>query len=361
MSYEDILFFNSLTKENVIFSKNRVEINARESGKLDVVCDNDNIKTKVPKFLRILGKKYTDPEIFSTGSFGIIIKYTNKKSNSAICVKTEKKNKSIKCDIKMAKDLAIPKNTMIPSIVRSNRIIMPILFSDLEKFIHKLKDKLLVTSDTVNDIRINILHSISKNLAVLIDSGYYYTDLKIDNIVYYVKNNTIIPLLCDYDGLSRETDNGTYTYFSPERAKAETKKYDLPCELDVVWGIGCIMCEMWNLSPIFEQDNWDESCQKKLEYTLNNLIECYPQGEKIFKRIFTKSDDRITMKQLLRELELLDKIKISGLPININDVIGDNTSDIDININTDFMTEPKSGYNPESDNDNDTDTDIDDL
>lgn len=318
MKSNNVDFFNNLTKDCIIFSKDRNEI------------DFDTKKIQVPKFVRVNGTKYIDPIVLNNGSFGIVLKYFHellliskdsleKTHNDSICVKIGKQKNSIDCDIKILKNTKIPSGIFVPGVVRSNRIVMPILSNNIDSLFEALS-KNNVACDKINSIKINILHNLCRNLVVLVKHNLYFTDLKLDNILYYITNNKIVPLLCDHGSATGKDENAIFTSFSPERIKTDGDMYANTCEGDIVWGIGCIMCELWHIHPLFEKEKWDDTCEKDLQDTIDKLVNVYPQWTDLVKGIFISLDKRVTIQHVLGELDVLDSFVPSDIPIDIGSI-----------------------------------------
>lgn len=318
---DHVRLFLALKTKDVIFSKKRVDID----------CDSES--RQVPTYLRIHGKKYINPVMLDNGAFGVIIRYSieqsfeRKESHefsriSHVCVKIRKEKKGLDTDIATLKkhksdQYQVLKNVVVPGVVRSGRIIMPILLNDTDKFCKKFDPLATGTEGDTGDVfaeqekisaqrdkeRIHIIKMLARHLLALRNIGLFYTDIKLCNILYYYVNQDIKILLCDHGSLFSEAESAIFTYFPPERMrKAEGTKYDDPLETDLVWGIGNIMCELWGIAPIFEKEDWDDDCYDELQDTVMRLSDAYPEAVEVIKGIFVEQEHRISLDHVCKLL-----------------------------------------------------------
>ncbi|VBB18114.1 putative protein kinase [Yasminevirus sp. GU-2018] len=284
-----VRLFQDLTKHDLIFSKSRVEL------------EIDKEKKKVPEYLRLRGKKYVKPVLVSYGSFGFVLKYFEEDLTDSIshkktvCVKIRKKKDGLETDLSVLKkqragEISVMKEVFVPGVVRSGRIVMPLLSSDVKE---------LVNFDTTKCI--DIIRILAEHMLKLVESGFYYTDLKLDNILYYYDHGELKIMLCDHGSLFSKNESAIFTYFAPERVKKENEQFRDPWEGDIVWGIGAVLCELLNIEPIFDRDEWDEKSDEAFRVVVTELCKKIPEREDLIRKIFVETG-RISLKDLVLEL-----------------------------------------------------------
>jgi serine/threonine protein kinase len=179
----------------------------------------------------------------------------------------------------------------------------------LERFKYNLRQFILNPTNPKREPTVlwKILYQLTVGLKIVHALGYTHNDIKLENILIELRNESPIVRYCDY-GLVLKKDEivneiiGTQHYLAPEIfAKTETetetqngKQYTMKSDL---WSLGLVFFELvFNYFPKYELIESDFA--KLRDQHKNNTY--FP----IIKRMLTiDSDKRITIDELLMELD----------------------------------------------------------
>ena len=275
-------YFKTQVNTSKFFSENL-------SNKLSKIKDNDSVIEINKKKFEINKKKFniSNAGRIGEGKFSIIHKYVYRNNNNkellAIAIKKKKKKElEILKNISIASTIPIDLHKyIIPFRILNDLFIMPSgmdLINFLKKFINYYPP---------TKFSIFILKKIITDIKCLYEAGYYYTDLKPENIILIATNKIkkeeinneyeITPYLGDLGSISTDntTDNTTYTttsiYATLNNGNIPKKKEDI-IKNTIINTISALKIQIENINTDNNnKNNTDESkefvkfCEKILK------------------------------------------------------------------------------------------------
>lgn len=234
-----------------------------------------SIQNKHYQFIPVFkGEKLNTIEELSSGSFGVVSKYSDKKNEYSIAVKDFKDKNDGKQELDILEKLVIKDNddsiSNLCSMINARGIYINhkkeiITKEEFENDKGEMNIKMLMDSMDgalpidvkfyekplnsihIYNINLNIIKEIALNVKCLADKGYYYTDMKHKNVLYKVFEDKIKlyfgdigSIYCIYDDEGGEKPNYDYvgntvwTFPPPEMMRRIFHRNIA----DLVWPIG---------------------------------------------------------------------------------------------------------------------------
>ena len=239
--------------------------------------------------------KYKILKLIGDGTYGTVYKGLNTETNSYVAIKILKKNFSNFNDclqlneIKILKELNHENIIKLLEVIREENnkvsLIFEYLDENLNDFIEKYEDKKeKIPEKTIK----NILHQILEGLNYLHSQGIIHRDLKPDNILLDLTNKKV--KIADF-GTAKKTLNDsneiltdyicTRWYRAPE-CVLKSVKYNEKID---IWAFGCILCELYNLEPIFPGESEFDQLEKITKILGTPSINSWPEGHKLIKKL----------------------------------------------------------------------------
>ena len=239
--------------------------------------------------------KYKILKLIGDGTYGTVYKGLNTETNSYVAIKILKKNFSNfnEClqlnEIKILKELNHENIIKLLEVIREENnkvsLIFEYLDENLNDFINKYEEKKeKIPEQTIK----NILHQILEGLNYLHSQGIIHRDLKPDNILLDLTNKKV--KIADF-GTAKKTLNDsneiltdyicTRWYRAPE-CVLKSVKYNEKID---IWAFGCILCELYNLEPIFPGKSEFDQLEKITKILGTPSINSWPEGHKLIKKL----------------------------------------------------------------------------
>lgn len=338
-------FSKKINKQEVIFNANNI--------KAEIIVMQHNKKASKYK-ITINEEEYHHDSIIGYGTHGFVSLYKNK-HNNVIAVKESKLEKfythkydNLLDDIKIinsisknitCKDICI-RSYVINTNDANKIIIMEHMDGTLYDLIQKMKYKQM---DNINGFKIILLiiKKVLIDILLLYEHEYYYTDLKIDNIVYTVNEYDNVTIkLCDYGSIIHTNSNDAISTFpSPKGYKYNTLNPGIYNNIyinDIIWicqiNILIIIYEFCSLRnykfTTYSYSNYYKSLNDAIE---SIIIDVNYQFLDINKKLFNRSENnnidkfRDIILNNFKNYEHLDKINfiilINSINLLYNDLI----------------------------------------
>lgn len=200
-------------------------------------------------------EKYETIEQLGEGAFAVVTKAKDTTSESLVAIKKLKKKYSTwqECvDLREVKSLTVlKKNENIIKLKEMIRVedTLYLVFEYMEKNLLELILGRQAKKLSENQIRC-VMWQTLQGLAYMHKYGFFHRDLKPENLLVSGESLKI----ADF-GLAREirslppyTDYVSTRYYRAPECILKSTNYNSPID---IWGLGCIMIEMYNQKPIF--------------------------------------------------------------------------------------------------------------
>ena len=239
--------------------------------------------------------KYKILKLIGDGTYGTVYKGLNTETNSYVAIKILKKNFSNfnEClqlnEIKILKELNHENIIKLLEVIREENnkvsLIFEYLDENLNDFINKYEEKKeKIPEQTIK----NILHQILEGLNYLHSQGIIHRDLKPDNILLDLTNKKV--KIADFGTAKKILNDSneiltdyicTRWYRAPE-CVLKSVKYNEKID---IWAFGCILCELYNLEPIFPGESEFDQLEKITKILGTPSINSWPEGHKLIKKL----------------------------------------------------------------------------
>ena len=239
--------------------------------------------------------KYKILKLIGDGTYGTVYKGLNTETNSYVAIKILKKNFSNFNDclqlneIKILKELNHENIIKLLEVIREENnkvsLIFEYLDENLNDFIEKYEDKKeKIPEKTIK----NILHQILEGLNYLHSQKIIHRDLKPDNILLDLTNKKV--KIADFGTAKKILNDSneiltdyicTRWYRAPE-CVLKSVKYNEKID---IWAFGCILCELYNLEPIFPGESEFDQLEKITKILGTPSFNSWPEGHKLIKKL----------------------------------------------------------------------------
>uniref|UniRef100_A0A0N4ZNA1 non-specific serine/threonine protein kinase n=1 Tax=Parastrongyloides trichosuri TaxID=131310 RepID=A0A0N4ZNA1_PARTI len=151
-------------------------------------------------------------------------------------------------EVKSLKKLSHPNIIKLKEVLRENDILYFVFEFMQENLYELMKDRDRFFPENV--IR-NIIYQVLQGLSYMHKNGFFHRDMKPENIMC---NGTELVKIADF-GLAREirsrppfTDYVSTRWYRAPEILLRSTNYNSPIDM---WAVGCIMCELYMLRPLF--------------------------------------------------------------------------------------------------------------
>jgi len=243
-------------------------------------------------------EKYKILNIIGDGTYGSVWKGLSLENSETVAIKKLKnKIKSWQecLEMKEIKALSKLKNHQniikLKEVIRENSGEVYMIFEYAEMNLYNLIEKSRNSNTNITEDKIkNIIYQIANGLCHAHSNGYFHRDLKPENILF-VKG---VVKIADF-GLARELPNYYNNHALTEYVC--TRWYRAPeCILSSnnyswmidVWSLGCIMCELYMLKPIFPGTSKFDQLNKIVEVLGTPKFNDWPDGYRLIQNLNMK-------------------------------------------------------------------------
>jgi hypothetical protein len=266
---------------------------------------------KVPGTIKLTGIiagilteiRYNNPIVLYGGSYGLILKYENLTGQASfIALKIGNISDDMKA-IRIIKGSRC-KNLIVPSVLKPKYLVMEFVSGNLEDLIDITK----INDHVGNQVLLNIIDQIIQVFKCLMDLGLFYTDIKVQNILYRCQDNNVIQIILGDLGSAKTVFQTASCTFIPFDRWDDGGKIYMPRESDIVWGIGMLWLQLLGLeSNIMECCYWDsphgyDTGVKQLTGLLDHLdtVTDHNIANIIKRTLELDRDKRPSLEQLLK-------------------------------------------------------------
>ncbi len=242
--------------------------------------------------------KYRILEIIGGGTYGTVYKGVNTQTNEMVAIKKLKnKIKSWEECVNMS-EVRILKNLHHENIVKLHEIIreqnsdVSYIFEFADINLYEYIEQFRKRNERIPEFKIKkIIYQIICGLKYLHEKGIIHRDLKPENILIMQETNLV--KIADF-GTARElpkirnnemTDYVCTRWYRAPECILKSTEYD---EKTDIWAVGCIMCELYNLKPIFPGANEFDQLTKVASILGTPDYNDWPEGFKLSQKIGLK-------------------------------------------------------------------------
>lgn len=236
----------------------------------------------------VTNRKLNFVKIIGQGSYGQILLYQENETKEQVVLKQTKsiqewvnltELRTTRCD----QVDAIPLIAMIIKKTTWYFILMPFYDGNLD---------IIISSKKLHKVKFifSLLQSITQQVLCLYKHGFYYTDMKLENILFQCHGNTFSILLGDLGSIVKKNQNGVATY-PPWIHYGQNGKVT-GSDQSVVWGL-CILILHFFLDKqlIYKYFGWKADDNNK-RYKLIDQIEYKPIVTLLKDAMITSSDEK---------------------------------------------------------------------
>ena len=241
-----------------------------------------------------------------SNKYNVALKIFYKENDNELLILENLEKNKVDCNILACKRLKTKDNEVVVCDLYSNSLV------DIlnPKFNLTFLNKVLIIKQIAND------------LLCLLDKGFAYTDIKLDNVLYKCLNNNRFKVVLGDIGsicLNKKVEEGITTYPPWEyRTKAAHTMCD---DKQIVWGVGVLsLCLLLN-NPDPYPFYWRNLKNVSVDYIKKSIYD-YIKSPKIDNFIInTSSDSKIKLSTLLYNMLRLDpndRLSLKGTVTYLN-------------------------------------------
>lgn len=239
-------------------------------------------------------ERYNLQKVIGNGTYGIVYRGNNIKTGEVVAIKKMKKKFSTwdECmglrEIKSLRKLNHANIVKLKEVVKVNDELY-LIFEYLETNLYQLyEDAKEKGPDGISEDAIRgIIYQVVVGLAYMHKHGFFHRDLKPENLL----TDKEVVKIADF-GLAREVRSrppftdyvATRWYRAPEIILKSTN-YNSPVD---IFAVGCIMAELYTLSPLFKGNSEMDQLVKIMSVLGTPTQAQWPEGYRLAKQIGKK-------------------------------------------------------------------------
>ena len=219
------------------------------------------------------------------GSYSVIYKCTDKKHNVHLALKVEQGTVAREDEISqriLEKGCHTVNQRYIGNLNGENYYLMNLAEGTLQD----LKEKKELKKNMNKPLFFKVItEEIRKQLLCLYELGYIYTDIKLENIFFYYKNDSLRFFLGDLGSAVPDEDNYYISTFPPPEKRQDDEKGVFTVDNDekeamLSWGIGMILFLLMNETTYHTNEFFFENTlsDRFYETSLKRMNQFYGKG-----------------------------------------------------------------------------------
>ena len=237
--------------------------------------------------------KYKILNVLGDGTYGTVYKGINIETNEYVAIKQLKDkitswNECItQNEVRILRNLSHDNIVKLHEIIRDQNSSVSLIFEYCDKNLYEFIKEYQRRNEIIPESKIrSIIYQIINGLKYLHLKGYFHRDLKPENIL--IKDESV--KIADF-GTCKEIPNYkdniltdyvcTRWYRAPE-CILKSKNYNQSID---IWAVGCILCELYLLKPIFPGESEFDQINKIIQILGTPNFNEWPEGYKLSQKL----------------------------------------------------------------------------
>ena len=237
--------------------------------------------------------KYKILNVIGDGTYGTVYKGINIETNEYVAIKQLKDkitswNECItQNEVRILRNLSHDNIVKLHEIIRDQNSSVSLIFEYCDKNLYEFIKEYQRRNEIIPESKIrSIIYQIINGLKYLHLKGYFHRDLKPENIL--IKDESV--KIADF-GTCKEIPNYkdniltdyvcTRWYRAPE-CILKSKNYNQSID---IWAVGCILCELYLLKPIFPGESEFDQINKIIQILGTPNFNEWPEGYKLSQKL----------------------------------------------------------------------------
>ena len=237
--------------------------------------------------------KYKILNVIGDGTYGTVYKGINIETNEYVAIKQLKDkitswNECItQNEVRILRNLSHENIVKLHEIIRDQNSSVSLIFEYCDKNLYEFIKEYQRRNEIIPESKIrSIIYQIINGLKYLHLKGYFHRDLKPENIL--LKDESV--KIADF-GTCKEIPNYkdniltdyvcTRWYRAPE-CILKSKNYNQSID---IWAVGCILCELYLLKPIFPGESEFDQINKIIQILGTPNFNEWPEGYKLSQKL----------------------------------------------------------------------------